>query len=79
MESLPVTTPEARYIGTYALPSGNCAHVWFMEMRPGDIAWTRFQWSVPPEEGWSPEDTQYHEHVLLPEIARAIALMLSHT
>jgi len=71
-------SPEARKIGTWALPSGNSVDVYVVD-RPvaGKLrSVLEFQWDEPPSPAWSEEDLAAYRQVVRPAVMRAAALAL---
>ena len=58
--------PKRRYLGSWALPSGNSADVYL------DGAGLSCVWDVPPP-AWPAADLEHYQRVTLPAILRAVS------
>ncbi len=64
-----------RYLGTWTLPSGNAANVYF-----GPGAALAMEWDVPPAPGaWPAGDLEHYQRVTFPEILRAVQVVVGGT
>ena len=58
---------DRRYLGTWALPSGNSCNVYLA------VDGLAVEWDVPPSPAWSAEDLAHYQTLTFPEMLRAVA------
>lgn len=57
-----------RYLGFWALPSGNSCHAY---LTPAHLL--QCEWDRPPSAAWPAEDIEHYRSTTFPEIVRAVA------